>query len=590
MSQRKRSQLHRPPDPAKLAPKASGGDLTLHSRNIGVLPIVNRFIARCQLRETLCQFLPREDARNRVETATAILLLVKNILISREPIYGIAQWAASWVPELLDLHEDQLRSLNDDRVGRALDRLFDAATPEMVMQITQHVIKEFRLNLSELHNDSTTVKFCGGYEEFEQPTKRRGKQTVAIRRGHSKDHRPDLKQILYILTVSNDGGVPVYFTADDGDRHDDKTHVPTWNLLRQLVGRADFLYVADCKLASAENLSHIDREGGRFITILPKNRKEPRQMIRTLREDPESLRWVLLYEVTDKHDVLQHRFKTLREEQLTADGYRLLWIHSLVKAQTDDAGRVKAIGKTTDDLMKLRVRLQSPRSRMRERHRVEHEVEKLLTRRGTGELLKIDIKGEEEVSLKQLTPGRRTKNTQYTRVVKQRFDLIWQVDSEAIDLARRADGVFPLITNDQEMTAEEILRAYKRQPIIEKRFSQLKTDFVVAPIYLKEVSRIESLLCVYFMVLLLQTLLERELRDVMHQEEIESLPLYPEGRSCRHPTARRVIDVLDNLTRHRLVTDEGDALDLYTDPTTLQCQLIKLFGLEPSTYGRNPKN
>jgi transposase len=299
---------------------------------------------------------------------------------------------------------------------------------------------------------------------------------------------------------------------------------------------------------------------------------------------------VLLYEVTDEHDVLRHRFKTLREEQLTADGYRLLWIHSLVKVQTDDAARVKAIRKTTDDLMKLRTRLQSPRSRMRERHRVEQEVEKILTRRGTGELLKIDIIGEEEVSLKQLTPGRRTKNTQYTRVVKQRFDLSWQVDSESLDLARRTDGVFPLITNDRAMSSEEILRAYKRQPIIEKRFSQLKTDFVVAPVYLKEVSRIESLLCVYFMVLLLQTLLERELREVMHQEEIESLPLYPEDRRCRRPTARRVIDVLDNLTRHRLVTDEGDAFDLYTDPTQIQCQLIKLFGLEPSTYGRHPKN
>lgn len=574
------------PDPATLAPKASAADLTLHSRTIGVLPIINRLIERCQLRETLGRYLPADDGRSRVDTVTAILLLVRNILISREPIYGIGAWSASFVPELLDLREDQLRSLNDDRVGRALDRLFDAATAEMVLEMTQNVVQEFQLELSELHNDSTTVKFCGAYEEFEQPTKRRGKQTIAIRQGYSKDHRPDLKQILYILTVSNDGGVPVYFTADNGDRHDDKTHVPTWNLLRQLVGHADFLYVADCKLASAENLSHIDQEGGRFITILPKNRTEPKQMIRTLSEDPDSLRWVLLYEVNDEHDVLRHRFKTLREERLTADGYRLLWIHSLGKAQSDDASRVKAIGKTTDDLMKLRTRLQSPRSRMRERHRVEQEVDKILARRGTSELLKIDILREEEVRLKQSTPGRRTKNTQYTREVKNRFDLTWQVDSAAIERARRADGVFPLITNDRAMTAEEVLRAYKRQPIIEKRFSQLKTDFVVAPVYLKEVSRIESLLCVYFMVLLLQTLLERELRKVMHQEEIESLSLYPEGRGCRHPTARRVIDVLENVTRHRLVTDEGDTLDLYTDATPIQSQLMKLFGFKPSTYGR----
>ena len=46
------------------------------------------------------------------------------------------------------------------------------------------------------------------------------------------------------------------------------------------------------------------------------------------------------------------------------------------------------------------------------------------------------------------------------------------------------DGIFPLISNVKEMTAEEVLRAYKRQPIIEKRFSHLKTDFSVAPVYL----------------------------------------------------------------------------------------------------------
>ncbi len=145
--------------------------------------------------------------------------------------------------------------------------------------------------------------------------------------------------------------MPVYFIADSGNTHDDQTHIPTWGLLRKLVGRPDFLYVADCKLASAENLSHIDQEGGRFISVLPKNRKEPREMMRRLVEHPETLHWTLLYEVHDKDDVLRHRFQTLREEQLTADGFRLLWIHSLTKSQSDDAGPVKAINRTTNELM-----------------------------------------------------------------------------------------------------------------------------------------------------------------------------------------------------------------------------------------------
>lgn len=583
---RKKTNAHRALDPALLAPKASGQDLTLHSRTIGVLPILNRLIDRCQIREALDRFLPEEDGRNRISNSTAILLLVRNVLISREPIYGLGQWAAAFVPEQLDLREDQLRSLNDDRVGRALDRLFDANFSQLVMAITQQVVNEFNLDLSELHNDSTTVKFYGDYEPFDQPQLRRGKTTAAIRQGHSKDHRPDLKQLLYILTVTDDGGVPIYFTTADGDQHDDTTHVSTWDLLRQLTGRADFLYVADCKLASAENLSHIHGEGGRFITLLPKNRSEPRAMRKTLLEEPASLRWDLLYEVHDEHNTLRHRFRTLREEQVTADGYRLLWIHSLGKATSDDASRMKAIRYTTDQLVALRSRLQSPRSRMRDRPRVVGEVEKILERCGTGEFIKVELIEAEEVTLKQATPGRRSEHTTYTREVKLRFDLTWTIDAESLERARRADGVFPLITNDRDLTAEEVLRAYKRQPIIEKRFSQFKSDFHVAPVYLKEVSRIESLLCVYFIALLLQTLLERELRLAIGAAEIESLPLYPEGRPCSRPTARRVIDALEPISRHRLTTDDGASQDLYTDPTPLQRQLIQLFGLQPKTYGR----
>ncbi|MEO1619315.1 MAG: IS1634 family transposase [Planctomycetota bacterium] len=573
-------------DPAKLAPKASGGDMTLHSRTLGVLPIINQVIDRLQLKPTLDHFLPQEDRRSKITTATALLILVRNILLSREPLYGLGQWAADYVPELLGLHERQLKSLNDDRVGRALDRLFDANLPELTMAVTRNIVDQYKLDLSELHNDSTTVRFYGDYDEFEEPVLRRGKTTVAIRRGRSKDHRPDLKQLLYILTVSNDGGVPVYFTTDDGDKPDDRTHIPTWDLLHQLTGRVDFLYVADCKLASSGNLKHIHQLGGRFITILPKNRSEAKKMQRTLTDSPEALSWQLLYENHDEEGNLVNRFKTLREEQLSADGYRLLWIHSMVKAVTDDGSRVKAINKTIEELTALKARLRSPRTRTRERHRVETEVEKILSKRKMSDLIVVEIIEEEEAKLKQTTPGRRSAKTEYTREVKLRFDLHWNLDTERLELARRADGVFPLITNDLALSAEEVLRAYKRQPIIEKRFSQLKTDFNVAPVFLKEASRIESLLCVYFLCLVIQTLMERELRGAMADSGLASLPLYPEGRACSRPTARRIIDAMASLSRHRLVTEEGDALDLHTDPTPLQRQLMKLYGIKNSEYGK----
>ncbi|MEZ6087692.1 MAG: hypothetical protein R3C05_06640 [Pirellulaceae bacterium] len=79
-------------------------------------------------------------------------------------------------------------------------------------------------------------------------------QTPAITWGHNKDHRPDLKQLLYILTVADDGGVPIYFQTESGNVTDDSTHQRTWKLLNEVVKRPDFVYVADCKLATTSNM------------------------------------------------------------------------------------------------------------------------------------------------------------------------------------------------------------------------------------------------------------------------------------------------------------------------------------------------
>ena len=131
----------------------------------------------------------------------------------------------------------------------------------------------------------------------------------------------------------------------------------------------------------------------------------------------------------------------------------------------------------------------------------------------------------------------------------------------------------------------ELLKTYKRQPTIEKRFSQLKTDFEVAPVYLKEVRRIQALLCVYFFVLLVEALLEREMRRAMDRDGIKSLPMYPEGRPCRRPTARRLIDLFGNVQRHTLTANGHPDTVFVTDLSSLQRKILKLFRLPSTTYG-----
>ncbi|EQD62976.1 Transposase, partial [mine drainage metagenome] len=83
-------------------------------------------------------------------------------------------------------------------------------------QIVVGAVKEFHISMDEFHNDSTTITLTGDYEEADGSMKR-GKQSLKITYGHNKDHRPDLKQILWILTVSSDGAVPVHYKATDGN-------------------------------------------------------------------------------------------------------------------------------------------------------------------------------------------------------------------------------------------------------------------------------------------------------------------------------------------------------------------------------------
>lgn len=172
----------------------------------------------------------------------------------------------------------------------------------------------------------------------------------------------------------------------------------------------------------------------------------------------------------------------------------------------------------------------------------------------------------------------------YVKEVSTRFDLSYQVDHGRIAEEQRCDGVFPLVSNVLDHSELEVLLAYKHQPVIEKRFSQLKTDFRVAPVHLKEVSRIQALLCVYFLVLLVEALLERELRQAIEREEIESLPMYPEDRPCRRPTARRLIDLFEDIQRHTLARRGQAPIVFFTELSPLQRRILKLLGVPLTEY------
>jgi len=190
----------------------------------------------------------------------------------------------------------------------------------------------------------------------------------------------------------------------------------------------------------------------------------------------------------------------------------------------------------------------------------------------------------EEHTFKQEHRGRPGPDTAYRRVTRKRYDIEWVTDDQAIAYDKKSDGMYPLLTNDRSLTPTQVLTAHKGQPRIEKRFEQLKTVHEIAPVFLKNEARIEALFTVYFLALMVQALIERELRQAMHAAAIEQLPLYPEARACRRPTTEHILRLF-SLAERVSVLAHGEVVRVFPPQLTeLQQHVLNLLGVQGSAY------
>jgi transposase len=559
-------------------------DLELSSKALGPLPIINRTLHRLRVNQFLEKHVPCLDGRLKLAPAAGLGVLLRNILVSRQPLYGLSEWANRFEESLLGLPPDGGRLLNDDRVGRCLDSLFLADRAALLTDIVVHAVRAFDLDLSELHNDSTTVTFSGQYAGANGGSVN-GRPTHRITFGHNKDHRPDLKQLLWILTTSGDGAVPVWCSVDHGNTTDDQTHVETWNTLRRVMGALDFLYVADSKLCTKENMGHIAERQGRFLTVLPKTRREDtwfRDWLQTHQADWADL---LRRKNSRREDGPDEVYRGFESPLRSVEGYRICWIWSSQKLEQDRAIRQGRIQRGIHELERLRTRINSPKSRLRTKTAIESAAAAILSEAQADRWVSTSVTVAQEHRFTQATAGRPNDQTKYVRTTRERFELHWQSIAETLQYDDRTDGIFPLILNDEKLSLRDALLSYKRQPALEKRHEQMKTVFEVMPINLKSPSRIEALLFIYFLALLVEALVEREVRQSMRAQEIASLPLYPEGRPCKAPTANRIFEVFHDLRRHRLLGPTGTVHKIfYDDLTPLQRTILQLLGQSPATY------
>ncbi len=435
----------------------------LKTERLGPLPLINHFTGRLGLHGLLDRAVPTEDPRCALTYAKRLEVLLRSIITEREPIYRLGEVVATFAPEGFSLEPQEAARITDDMVGRALDRLFDADRGSLLTEIVVAAGKEFSLSFDELHNDSTTIKFCGQYARAKGRSIR-GKKAPYITYGYSKDRRPDLRQLLFILTSTKDGGVPVQFRCEAGNASDSRTHSETWEALCRAVGRNDFLYVADGKLCNEDALDYIDNHGGRLVTVLPRNRIEDR-LFRAWIQDHEPA-WE---KVTDRENPRRKggprdRWFVWKHHLPSGEGWPVIWVLGSLLRTRQTQSRADRIATAEQELSDLAKREMGSRARKRSRYEVQRAIDEIGDRLRVARYVKVSLGAVPEHSFKQDRPGRPGPDTKFVRKTKLKWKITWALDEEAIAYDRKSDGMYPLLTNDRSLTPKQVLEAHKRQP------------------------------------------------------------------------------------------------------------------------------
>jgi len=536
---------------------------------VEVLPMVKHFMDELDLLNLFKKYVPAACGC-LTDHAESLCVLTSNIICDNRPLYKVQEWLAKYSDGLVG-SPVEAGLFNDDRLARALSALFNSDRHSLMTEVSCNAIRVHKLLTNVIHNDTTTVTFIGQYDTPEP-------EAVKLTHGHNKDFRPDCKQIVFGLNITADGHIPLSYKLFDGNTNDDVTHIPNWNALRTLLQKEDFIYVADCKLCSQKNLNHISGNGGFFITVVPKDRKEVKRFYKYLKEN--DVTWEDAFTIESSRNKGEMNIYRTIEFERTKEGFRTIFVHSSLKQRDDGSRRQNVIQKTIAKLEELSPKLNA--YHLKTKIEIKTAVDTIC--KEIKEFIDVKIVTDRKQVKVKVSPGRPSP---FKSVYKYKWELSyhiqWELNEKAICEASKIDGIFPLITNTA-FIASEVLREYKTQPFLEKRMYTKKTVLEVAPVFLKKKKRIEAILFLYFVALMIVSLIERKIRMNMAREDIEKLPILPQGMNSKKPTWNNIRYFYRNVHFSQIIRDGVCIQAVAKGLSDLHKEINRLLELPDSVY------
>lgn len=554
------------------------------------LPVLRAAIDRLHIREVLERHLP-VDPRSAVSDADCVTLMITNILHGRVALYDTGEWLAGTDADVLLWDGCPSTAFTDDRLGKCLDHIFEVGTDSLFGAVAARFMETQPAGQQMLvPTDTTSLTLHGAYDGVEP---RAGAPVPA--RGHSKDFRPDLKQLIYGMSLHGPTGVPLCASMLDGNTADARANRIHIDKLAQLLpAAADVTIVADCKFVDTTTLGWARRSGFHYVSLLPRTFALRDRLVEELRTSEIPLEEIGRYPGRRKADPekIYRGVSALRPLDVTdpETGLSESVYHSLVVVWSSSQAAL------FDDALEGRLKKEQTRFLSAAERLSGHRFGCATDARVEADALAASVDWHTlDVEVVQMTaPAKRTKRGRPRKGEPLPEESFWvarlkgfAVAQETIDRARYHASHFVLVCSragDPEWGAKRVLQSYRAQQSIEGHtgFRWLKDAAEVAPVFLKLPHRIAALGMVFLLALMVRNWIEGTLRAKL-AESGQSLPDMNDRPTARPSAeaAMRLFALVQGVHVHmdgRLVARQVHRLSADAE------KVIVLLGFEPSIY------
>ena len=502
------------------------------------LGLVSAIIDELGIVTTVDSLIKQDLSQRNVSIGIAIKAMILNGLgFANRQLYLMPQFFENKPIERLLGDGLQASHFNDKILGRTLDSIYDKGVTAIYSLIAAEGLKRLGIDSQYLHMDSTAFHVDGAYDNTEDET-----AVIKITQGYSKDHRPDLNQVMLNLIVENMHGIPVAMRALSGNTSDKigfeamiKEHVAL------IEGIPSGTIIADSALYSATNLMTMQELGIYWITRVPETMKESKD---ALMNSYRSKEWIPHPSDTRySYITTQSDYANVRQQWIviySTEAYKRTLFTLERRYHKQSESEIATIEKLSKEYFAC-------------------EADALKAVQKLKKALKL-TQCETTIStvLGYSKRGRPKKES-----VPDALEYKICIDSYRSSLEHyyqdlHKGSCFILASNDPTKQAQEIIDAYKNQYVVERGFRFLKSpEFLADSLFLKKPQRIESLLMIMTLCLFVYSALEYKIRSTL--QEIE--PFYPDqkGKPTVKPTSRWVfqtfIDVHLPVLSHPILTN-----------------------------------